>query len=94
MAIIIIGNKSDLEDKREVEKDEGIKKSDEYKTAFMETSALNGDNVDKAFDELIDEIYQNNCSIIEQDKEIDIDKGVNLNEEKNENKEKKKKCCI
>ena len=91
MAIIIIGNKSDLDDKREVEKDEGIKKSDEYKTAFMETSALNGDNVDKAFDELIDEIYQNNCSIIEQDKEIDIDKGVNLNEEKNENKEKKKK---
>ena len=55
----------------------------------METSALNGDNVDKTFDELIDEIYQNNCSIIEQDKEIDIYKGVNLNEEKNENKEKK-----
>ena len=68
IAIILIGNKSDLEDKREVQKEEGIKKSEEYKTAFMETSALNGDNINKAFEELIEQIYQNNCTIIEEEK--------------------------
>ena len=68
IAIILIGNKSDLDDKREVQKEEGIKKSEEYKTAFMETSALNGDNINKAFEELIEQIYQNNCTIIEEEK--------------------------
>ena len=93
LAIVLIGNKSDLEERREIQKDEGIKKSEEYKTAFMETSALNGDNIDKAFDELINQIYQNNSSIIEEEKEVEIDKGVNLNDEKKENSESNKKCC-
>ena len=93
IAIVLIGNKSDLEDKREVPKDEGIKKSAEHKTAFMETSALNGDNINKAFDEIIEQIYQNNASIIEEEKEIEIDKGVNLDEGKKENDESGKKCC-
>ena len=39
ISIVLIGNKLDLEDKREVQKDEGVKKSEEFKTAFMETSA-------------------------------------------------------
>ena len=60
----------------------------------METSALNGDNIDKAFDQLIEEIYQNNCSNIEEDKEIEIDKGISLNEEKDGNKNQDKKCCL
>ena len=50
ISIVLIGNKSDLEEKREVTKEEGLKKSQDCKTAFMETSALNGDNVHKAFD--------------------------------------------
>ena len=93
ISIVLIGNKTDLEEKREVQKDEGIKKSEEYKTAFLETSALNGDNIDKAFDELIEQIYQNNCSNIEEDKNDEIDKGVNLNEEKEETNFIKKSCC-
>ena len=93
IAIVMIGNKSDLDDKREISKDEGLKKSEEFKTAFMETSALNGDNIDKAFEEIIQQIYQNNCSNIEQDKEVEIDKGVNLNEERGEKDKKKKACC-
>ena len=39
ISIMLIGNKSDLNDKREVETNEGIKKSEETKIAFMETSA-------------------------------------------------------
>ena len=56
-----------------------------YKTAFLETSALNGDNISKAFDELI---VINNKNIFQDDNENEIDKGVNLNDEKNNNKKK------
>ena len=90
ISIVIIGNKSDLEDKRVVPKELGIKKSEEFKTAFMETSALNGNNINKAFDELIGQIYENNFRNINTDKGIEIDKGVDLNEDN----EDKKKCCL
>ena len=93
ISIVLIGNKSDLEEKREVTKEEGLKKSQDCKTAFMETSALNGDNVHKAFDELIEQIYQNNSSLLEEKIDVEIDKGVNLNEENNENNKEKKSCC-
>ena len=91
MCIIILGNKSDLIDKREINKNDGIKKAEMYKTAFLETSALNGDNISKAFDELIEQIVINNKNIFQDDNENEIDKGVNLNDEKNNNK---KKCCL
>ena len=91
ICIIILGNKSDLIDKREINKNDGIKKAEMYKTAFLETSALNGDNISKAFDELIEQIVINNKNIFQDDNENEIDKGVNLNDEKNNNK---KKCCF
>ena len=91
LCIIILGNKSDLIDKREINKNDGIKKAEMYKTAFLETSALNGDNISKAFDELIEQIVINNKNIFQDDNENEIDKGVNLNDEKNNNN---KKCCL
>ena len=91
ICIIILGNKSDLIDKREINKNDGIKKAEMYKTAFLETSAINGDNISKAFDELIEQIVINNKNIFQDDNENEIDKGVNLNDEKNNNK---KKCCL
>ena len=92
ICIVILGNKSDLDDKREVSKGDGIKKSEMYKTAFLETSALNGDNIGKAFDEIIDQIIQNNKSFFEDNNKKEMDKGVNLNESNKDND--KKKCCI
>ena len=86
ICIIILGNKSDLIDKREINKNDGIKKAEMYKTAFLETSALNGDNISKAFDELIEQIVINNKNIFLDDNKNEIDKGVNLNDEKNNNK--------
>ena len=91
ICIIILGNKSDLEDKREVNKEEGIKKSEMYKTAFLETSALNGENINKAFDELIEQIIQNNQNFFGENSKKEIDKGVNLNDSKSDDK---KKCCL
>ena len=92
ICIVILGNKSDLDDKREVSKDDGIKKSEMYKTAFLETSALNGDNIGKAFDEIIEQIIQNNKSFFEDNNKKEMDKGVNLNDSNKDND--KKKCCI
>ena len=80
ICIVILGNKSDLDDKREISKEEGIKKSEMYKTAFLETSALSGDNIGKAFDEIIEQIVQSNKNFFQGDNKKVIDKGVNLNE--------------
>ena len=92
ICIIILGNKSDLADKREVTKEEGIKKSEMFKTAFLETSALNGDNIGKAFEEIIGQITQNNKNFFEDNDKKDMDKGINLNEiDKNNDKNK---CCL
>ena len=61
--IILIGNKCDLEDKREVKKEEGEKFSNEHKlNFFMETSAKTGFNAKKMFNEagkLLYEEYKN-----------------------------------
>ncbi|MDH5404477.1 MAG: GTP-binding protein [Candidatus Heimdallarchaeota archaeon] len=50
---ILIGNKSDLPDEREVTKEEGETLSNELGSLFyIEASALSGDNVNTAFDKL------------------------------------------
>ena len=43
---MLIGNKSDLGDKREVNTDEAAKFAEENNLAFMETSAATASNVD------------------------------------------------
>ena len=90
ICILIVGNKSDLNEQREVDKELGKKKAEMFKTAFMETSALNGENISKAFEEVIEQIYQLNKNAFEENAKKDIDRGVNLNENKDDNK---KKCC-
>ena len=90
ICILIVGNKSDLNEQREVDKELGKKKAEMFKTAFMETSALNGENISKAFEEVIEQIYQLNKNAFEENAKKDIDRGVNLTENKDDNK---KKCC-
>ena len=46
---VLIGNKIDKEDEREVTKEEGLAKSKELKSFFIETSALNNLNVQDTF---------------------------------------------
>ena len=90
ICIVILGNKSDLNESRQVSTNDGMKKAEMFKTAFMETSALNGENIGEAFEELIEEIYKNNKSFIEDSNKKEIDKGVNLNDNKDKDN---KKCC-
>ena len=57
LEIFLIGNKSDLEEKRQVTKEEGEEKAKEKEVAFMETSALNCNNIEKAFNEILNKVY-------------------------------------
>ena len=91
--IVLIGNKSDLLDNREVSSEDAQTKAEQYNIAFMETSAKSGDNISKAFTELVEQIYKTNISNLQSDVQIKDNKedGVNLNKE--EKKTKKNSCC-
>ena len=56
--LIIIGNKIDLKDYREVTNEEAIEKAKALGVPIMETSALDATNVNKAFHDLLKEIYK------------------------------------
>ncbi|AAS53113.2 AER434Cp [Eremothecium gossypii ATCC 10895] len=58
VAVGLIGNKSDLAHLRAVPTDEAKNYAQENQMLFTETSALNAENVDLAFRELITAIYQ------------------------------------
>eukprot|EP00056_Hartaetosiga_gracilis_P019607 m.15105 g.15105 ORF g.15105 m.15105 type:complete len:213 (-) comp7806_c0_seq2:152-790(-) len=57
--IILIGNKSDLEDKRDVTHEEAQQFADQNGLVFLETSAKNGDNVEEAFTQAALKIFEN-----------------------------------
>ena len=52
--LALIGNKSDLEDKRKISKETGENLSNEYDMLFFETSALNGNGIKEAFQNCIE----------------------------------------
>jgi GTPase KRas protein len=56
LPFILIGNKCDLEETREVSIDRGEQAAKAISAKFLETSALTGTNVDKAFYEIVKEI--------------------------------------
>lgn len=62
--ILLIGNKSDLDFKREVSTAEGAQFAKQYSLLFLETSALNGSHINDAFMSIVSEIYnQSNHTI-------------------------------
>ena len=88
LPIMLIGNKIDKEDERIITFEDGKKFADEYKMNFYETSALNGNNVDEAFINFANEVFEylkSKTSYKAYDS-FSIEKNKKMNK-------KKKKCC-
>ena len=65
IVIMIIGNKADLSQTREVEETIAKEFCQNQKLFFFETSALDGTNVENAFKSLLIEIYKQNASNVD-----------------------------
>lgn len=74
--MILIGNKSDLDDTREVSYEEAAKFAEENNLLFLECSAKNGDNVEQAFLSTAKKIHEKvQCGVLLP---TDPDSGVQL----------------
>ena len=88
---ILIGNKKDLEDQRQVKFEEGKKLAEENNLLFLETSAKTAENVQEAFTISAEKI-------LEQIQKTGIDptapsKNVKITIDEQEEEEQGKKCC-
>ena len=94
ISLILIGNKSDLQDQREVSLEDMTKKAELFGVNFCETSALNNTNIDKVFDIVVEDMIKKFDGKNELNNNLNEKnmKGVELNNEKKE-EVKKKKCC-
>ena len=88
LPIILIGNKTDKKDERIVDILEGKKLAEDHNITFLETSALNGENIDKAFIN-----FSNIVLDFLKNKVKKVDDCFSLNSKISQNKKKKKKCC-
>ena len=103
--LVLIGNKSDLNESREVSYEEGLKFAEKNKMLFFETSAKNGVNIENIFKKSVENISNNikegkydltddACGI----KICKSEKNINIEEFDYESTipkkvTKKKKCC-
>ena len=86
--IIIVGNKCDVEDgERQVTIEEGENYAKNKGYHFYETSAKTGQNIQEAFNDIFEQLYQN------FEGEITGKKPVNAGTQINKHKGKKGKCC-
>ena len=92
ITIILIGNKNDLENQRQVTKEQGEEKAKAFQLGFFEMSALTGDNLEKGFNALISEIYENNKNEFKNNDYLNLGDAVEEIKLKNDS-ENDKKCC-
>ena len=90
----LVGNKIDLDDKREVSKEEGIKLAEEKKCIFEEVSAKTAENFSELFyKQLFDEIVNKfKPGVNGNDNEINDEGKIKIDDYTNK-KEEGKKCC-
>ena len=63
--IILVGNKCDLEEYRQVQSSDAQRLAEEWKVKYFETSAKNKTNINRIFEELVYLIEANNQTIIQ-----------------------------
>ena len=88
---MLVGNKSDLTDGREVIYEDGVNKKNEFNLdGFYEVSAKNGDGIELLFKEISKILY--NDIFNDEDIKSNVKKKIKL-EYKREDSNSKKKCC-
>ena len=89
--VIIIGNKIDMEESREINKEnaETFAKENNYK--YFETSAKTGEGVDNAIRELVIQILKQSGQM--DDQKLARASSVQIKETNIEDSKKKKSCC-
>ena len=89
--IIIVGNKIDMENMREISKEDGNKTASENGFKYFETSAKTGKGVDEAFKELVNQILD--IQDKNDDEKVDERPSVKIHKDNNKDNQKKKGCC-
>ncbi|TBU07808.1 RAS-related GTP-binding protein Rab11 [Hamiltosporidium tvaerminnensis] len=93
ISIMLIGNKTDLENQREVTKAQGNDIAVQNNLSFIETSAYSGENVAEAFKQLVVKVYEINKA----KEQANMRKGMVKNQYKGVPLRKPKKknsgCC-
>ena len=96
ISLVLVGNKIDLEDKRQITYDEGEEYANQNNMLFFETSALNGSNIDKMFNDTVESIIRKIENNYYKDKDCGIEFNTNSDNKKTELSKKapkkKKKC--
>ena len=87
--LMIIGNKIDLKQFREVTSEEAVVKAKEFGIPLMETSAFDATNVKKAFNALLIEIYNQINNIPNDNGLYNYKYGIDLDTDR----KKKFGCC-
>ena len=68
MCKVVVGNKCDLEERREVSREDGEKCAKKIGASFFETSAKTGEGVDAPFEELTRQMIKRHFEVLEEDK--------------------------
>ena len=88
----MVGNKTDLEDTRVIQKEISRNKASDLNIPVIETSALNASNVKEAFHLMIKEIYKSAITKVDEN-EINNKNEFNILDSY-EDLNKKKRCCF
>ena len=104
--VILVGNKTDLEDKRKVKKEDGVKLAEKYNYYFKETSCEKNYGVADVFETIIlmthNDMVKNGQFNYDKKENLDMEltksptvksESFSLSKGKKVKKEEKKKCC-
>ena len=93
ISLVLVGNKIDLQDIRKVTYEEGEDFANRNGMQFFETSALNGTNIEKLFNDTLESIIKKIDSNYYKDKDCGIEFNVHNKVELQQNAPRKKKKC-